>query len=221
MAEPCLPGSDPKSHAAARHHLEQILIAAGSKPALARRLREALEERYRERGRHYHDLNHIAALHSLATTHRTTLADPDAVTLGIWYHDAVYRSRRVDNEEASAALARLELGPLLPAPSVERVAALILATRTHQAVEGLPDSGVFLDFDLAILAADAAVYDLYRKAIRAEYRWVPGFLYRRKRAEVLRRFLDRPAIYFTEPLRVRWEEPARANLARELAMLER
>jgi predicted metal-dependent HD superfamily phosphohydrolase len=43
---------------------------------------------------------------------------------------------------------------------------------------------------------------------------VPGFLFRRKRRQILRSFLDRPVLYSTPPLRARLEEPARANLRR-------
>lgn len=66
-----------------------------------------------------------------------------------------------------------------------------------------------------------AVFDAYDEAIRAEYRWVPGFLYRRKRAEIQERFLARDRIYATEVWRERLERPARANLARAVARLRR
>ena len=42
--------------------------------------------------------------------------------------------------------------------------------------------------------------------------WVPGWLYRRKRKEVLAGFLARPAIYGTERFRDRFEGRARENL---------
>ena len=59
----------------------------------------------------------------------------------------------------------------------------------------------------------------FDRAIREEYCWVPGFLYRRKRAEVLQGFLDRPAIYVTPALQERFETQARANLERALGRL--
>ena len=52
----------------------------------------------------------------------------------------------------------------------------------------------------------------YDAQVRAEYRWVPGWLYRRKRREVLAGFLARPAIYGTERFRERFEGRARENL---------
>ena len=53
--------------------------------------------------------------------------------------------------------------------------------------------------------------------VRAEYRWVPGWLYRRKRKEVLAGFLARPAIYGTERFRARLEGRARENLRRAVS----
>jgi predicted metal-dependent HD superfamily phosphohydrolase len=52
--------------------------------------------------------------------------------------------------------------------------------------------------------------------VREEYAWVPESIYRRKRAEVLQRFLDRDAIYSSPEMRAWGEDRARANLARSL-----
>lgn len=214
-----LPGSDSRSQALAKEAFTSALASLRVAPAIADRLLTRLEDRYHQRGRHYHDLNHVAAMATLAARFRHLFLDRSTVSLAIWYHDAVYRSRRSDNEEASAQLAASDLGPLIPTHAVEAVRELILETKTHQPNPNQPDSGPFLDLDLAILGSAPLVYDLYADAIRAEYRWVPAFIYRTKRAEVLRMFLARPTIYFTAELRARWESSARENLVRELRML--
>lgn len=216
-----LPGSNLHAHTQARRSFDGVLTAHGVSPAAADRIRGRLEDRYRERGRHYHDLSHVAALVGLVMEHRDRVVDADAVILAIWYHDAVYRSRRQTNEEESAELARSELTPLLPAHLVEAVVALIRSTQAHQPAEGPADAELFLDFDLSILGSPSPVYARYTKAIRAEYRWVPAFIYRTKRAEVLQRFLERPSIYLTKELQQRFEELARENLSRELALLRK
>jgi len=75
------------------------------------------------------------------------------------------------------------------------------------------------DADLAVLARSTDGYDRYAAAIREEYAHVPEEAFRAGRAAVLRHLLDLPAVYRLPRLRDRWEEPARANLRRELDAL--
>jgi predicted metal-dependent HD superfamily phosphohydrolase len=53
--------------------------------------------------RHYHDLRHVETLLRLAQDH--AFADREAVEAAIWFHDAIYDTRRQDNEERSAEFA--------------------------------------------------------------------------------------------------------------------
>lgn len=92
-----------------------------------------------------------------------------------------------------------------------RVRALIMAT-CHDAVPDDDDARLLVDIDLAILGAEPTRFAEYDQQVPAEYRWVPGWLYRRKRKEVLAGFLARPAIYGTERFRERLEARARQNL---------
>lgn len=205
--------------------LAEAMARCAIGPARADRLAQGLAKRYRERWRHYHTLDHVVTMFSLAARHRDALADPAAFALAIWYHDAVYRPRRSDNEARSAELLIKDCSPeatadplVVPAmaPSVATASRLILATAGHQAPEDLPDGPLFLDIDLAILGAPAEAYRHYADQIRLEFRWVPGALYRIKRAEVLQRFLDRPRIFQTAEF-AGLEGPARRNLAAEIA----
>ena len=75
------------------------------------------------------------------------------------------------------------------------------------------------DIDLSTLAADAATFDEYDRAIRAEYSWVPEDSYREGRAKVLESFLLRDRVYHTALYRGRCEGPARVNIERALAQL--
>jgi predicted metal-dependent HD superfamily phosphohydrolase len=76
-----------------------------------------------------------------------------------------------------------------------------------------------VDIDLAILGADAATYNLFEQAVRQEYQKIPIFLYRKKRAAVLRRFIERPFIYQNEPFKSDYEQQARVNLANAISNL--
>jgi predicted metal-dependent HD superfamily phosphohydrolase len=131
------------------------------------------------------------------------------VYLAIAFHDAIYEPTRRDNEARSAQLA----GELGRAP--ERTAALIRLTARHGSIAPGsvdPDAAHFLDCDAAILGAPSAEFDAYDAAIAAEYRHVPGEVFRAGRAAFLDRLLARPQLFLTELFRARLERAARANL---------
>lgn len=186
--------------------------------ALWRRLRakgdgtaifQDLVRRYSEPHRAYHTPAHVEHCLDELGPVRETARDPDAVELALWFHDAVYKPRATDNEARSADLVR---------PISASAARLVLATR-HAAPPGDPDAELVVDVDLAILGQPADRFDRYEAEIRKEFAWVPGFLFRRKRAAVLRSFLERPSIYRTAHFRNAYEARARANLERSLGRL--
>jgi predicted metal-dependent HD superfamily phosphohydrolase len=70
----------------------------------------------------------------------------------------VYEAKASDNDARSAALAQArltELGATLD--QVERVGALILATRNHWEAPDMGDGDYFLDVDIAILGAPPSI----------------------------------------------------------------
>ncbi len=189
---------------------------AGAETTLWQTLRDA----YSEAARHYHNLGHIRALLGWAAEYRAHLQDYDAVRFAIWFHDAVYDTRRGDNEECSAVLAVQALPGLhISTPVIHAVEAMILATKAHQLGALTGDAAWFLDFDLAILGSPPEIYRAYSQAIRREYAWVPGLLFRRKRRQVLESFLQREQLFFTAEMRERLEAQARRNLQEELQQL--
>jgi predicted metal-dependent HD superfamily phosphohydrolase len=180
---------------------------------------EVLVAAYTEPLRAYHNLTHIAEC--LAHLNATSLApaECDIIELALWFHDAVYDTHRHDNEEASAALAELHLTHAgAPATLQAHVSRLILATR-HNATPVEMDSRWIVDIDLAILGTDRVRFDEYEHQIREEYYWVPAEDFRKGRATVLRKFLEREAIYLTPPFHARLENAARQNLQRSLKAL--
>ena len=101
---------------------------------------------------------------------------------------------------------------------VERVEALIMAT-CHDALPSTPDAQLLVDIDLAILGAEPPRFAEYERQIRDEYGFVPEPMFREKRAEILRAFLERPVLFSTPRYAGRFDAPARANLARAIASL--
>lgn len=178
-----------------------------------------LEAAHAEKHRHYHDARHVGECLSLFDSLRGICEHPDEVEFAIWLHDAVYEPRRGDNEERSAELAArwLEGCDVVPA-SGTRVRNLILTTR-HTGMPETKDEQVLVDVDLHILGSARDRFDEYEEQVRAEYRWVPGPIFRRRRAGILSGFLARSTIYHTDACRSRFEERARSNLARSLERL--
>ncbi len=78
---------------------------------------------------------------------------------------------------------------------------------------------IFLDADLAILAAKTARYRRYTTGVRQEYSGVSDDDFRQGRAQVLQGLLERPSIFTTRLGRSSWEARARENIAAELKEL--
>jgi len=189
-------------------------------PAETAAIFDLLVKQYSENGRVYHNLSHVSALLAQAAELQTEIEDYDAVCLAIWFHDAIYNTHKTDNEEKSAKWASSALANLsVPAPTVESVREMILATKDHRPLQLSGDARLFLDLDLAILGASPDVYRHYSRAIREEYSWVPRILYRRARKQILKGFLDRDAIYFSQLMSSRLELRARSNIEAELKEL--
>ncbi|MBT2467357.1 hypothetical protein J7E97_05600 [Streptomyces sp. ISL-66] len=150
----------------------------------------------------------------------TAAPDTAAIELAAWFHDAVYRPDRSENEERSAALAERALPELgIDAATTAEVARLVRLTVTHDPAPGDTNGEVLCDADLAVLAGTPAEYAAYAAAVRAEYGFVPDGAFRDGRAAVLRQLLALPRLFRTPYGAAHWEAPARANLAAELERL--
>ncbi|NIA72335.1 hypothetical protein HBA54_27470 [Pelagibius litoralis] len=185
-------------------------------------LTEDLRRRYGEPQRHYHTWAHVEALLGLFAEVRELLADPIAVEAALFYHDAVYDPRAVDNEAQSAALLRRDGAAVVAADSLETAARLIEATAGHQPPPGLSgaaleDARLFLDMDLSILAAPVPEFAAYEAAIRREYAHVDDAAFRQGRCRFLEGLLQREKLYHSDHFSPRFEGPARVNIARALA----
>lgn len=202
--------------------------------------------RHREPIRRYHGLAHVLhVLRSVAELLSSNpVPDPGVIRLAAWFHDIVYDPRSSTNEHDSAALARNRLTALgVSEARVDEVERLILLTQHGAAARAAgparapagdaaaagcgsgddfddPAAAVLLDADLAVLAAEPAVYEAYRHGVRSEHAHVTPDAWRTGRAAVLQSFLDRGHLFMTEAMRER-EAVARTNLAAELAVLRR
>jgi predicted metal-dependent HD superfamily phosphohydrolase len=188
-------------------------------------LLDHLRERYAEPQRHYHTWDHVEALLAHYRKWVRYFQRPGPVLWALYWHDAIYDPHASDNEEQSAQLLEKEAAGLLSPYDVTFAARLIRATATHTIPDGLTtadaeDLALFLDLDLSILGAPEDVYDRYEQAIRAEYAFVPEDAYRAGRSAILKGFLDRDRLYFTDIAHADWDAAARANLTRAIRALE-
>ena len=149
---------------------------------------------YSKPHRHYHTDKHVVACLAWLDHIDQPLPHRDEIELALWFHDA----RSSTNESDSAVWAVHFLTAAgADAETIDRVQGLILAT-DHSSPPQTDAQAWIVDIDLTILGSVPADYDRYEEAIRREYAWVPGFLFRRKRKAILQSFLDHPNIYATD-----------------------
>ena len=188
-------------------------------PELHRLYRDVLL-RYSEPHRHYHTEQHLAECFEKVLDIISLAEHPAEVRIGLWFHDAIYDTRRHDSEQQSADWARSaarELGA--NAASAQRIHDLIMFTRHSAAPVGV-DAQVLVDADLSILGAPPPRFQEYEAQVRSEYAWVPDDVFRSTRAKILKELLGRSHLYSTAYFQARYEARARRNLQQSLTYLE-
>ena len=174
---------------------------------------------YSGRTRHYHTIQHLDECLAWLPNTCSLAQNPYEVELALWFHDAIYDTKRQDNELKSAEWAKASaLTSGLPLPVAERIYDLVMATR-HTAQPESTDAKVLVDIDLSILGAPEERFDEYERQVREEYAWVPALLFRRKRRQILEEFVARPRLFNTAFFLESHEAQARLNLKRSLAKL--
>jgi predicted metal-dependent HD superfamily phosphohydrolase len=191
------------------------LGAADSNSELFQRLVACYSEPHRK----YHTMQHLEECFALMDRVGSSAEQPAEVELALWFHDAIYNTRKSDNEKRSAEWARESaIAGSVSDDQATRIFELVMATR-HNALPVGRDAEVLVDVDLGILGAEAPRFDEYETQIRQEYSWVPDFIYRRERRKVLQEFANRTSVYSTKYFRDEFESRARDNLTRSLSRL--
>lgn len=184
--------------------------------------------RYKEPQRHYHDQEHPEACFLELDEFRHLMHDPDAVDLGLWFHDAFYnpakkRAGDPSDEELSAVLAEKTMTRRMGLNChYARLVGTYVRDTKHNSYIVHGEAMWVLDADLSILGRPTEEFDWYEEKIRLEYAFVPIELFRAKRAEILERFLDTsqyPTVFRTYEFQKKYEQQARANLARSIERL--
>lgn len=174
-----------------------------------------IAQAYSEPHRAYHTLTHLHELFEHLAPYENT-ANWGAIELAVWFHDFIYTTDEsyAQNEYRSAqAMARLTRQCCPPdwhlaAGQQVLAAQLILATANHQVspylaaqAEARQAAELFLDADLAILAASPARVDAYDVAISREWlctnSWVTPLEFRHGRREALTRLANRKPLFYS------------------------
>ncbi len=171
-----------------------------------------LESNYNQKHRHYHNVRHIDAVLEYLDQTKNLANDYNALEIALWFHDVIYKVFSSTNELDSANWASefLEYHGISKDFS-SKVHSLIMAT-LHNAVPLDNDEKLIVDIDLSILGSSAKTYQLFELWIRKEYKLVPGFIYKKKRKEILSHFLDRERIYSHDYFYEKLETTARSNM---------
>lgn len=171
-------------------------------------------------GRPYHNFQHIEEMLALyAEVSALGLWEqPVEVAFAILFHDIVYEPGAKDNESKSAEMAKEWIPKFYPHIDVDinAVASAIGLTANHGLVRPevlTSDAQLFLDCDMAILAAEPERFLEYDKAIAEEYSEVPRDLYLAGRKRFFEHLLSREQIFMSEHFRSKFEEKARQNIA--------
>jgi predicted metal-dependent HD superfamily phosphohydrolase len=195
--------------------LMRRLGAAGDQSSLFARLIAA----YAEPHRAYHSTAHLVDCLERLDEAAPPGTDRDVVEAAVWFHDAIYDSKRDDNEARSARWAEQAAAEAGMSPATgQEIGRLVRLTR-HVSPPTDPRGQLITDVDLSILGREPREFERYEQQIRSEYAWVEEPAYRMARAAILARLLSRDPLFRIGTLHQRYEERARRNLRQALERL--
>ncbi|WP_458628421.1 HD domain-containing protein [Winogradskyella sp. PC D3.3] len=189
--------------------------------AQVKTLWETIKSQYSSKKRYYHNLSHLYNMFHQLQDLEAKIDDLNSLKFAIWYHDIIYKPTNKDNEEQSALFSENVLKIIkYDTIKIEKVKTLIISTKTHELIlTENKDNAYLLDLDLSILGSDWNSYKTYIQNIRKEYKIYPDILYKPGRKKILKHFLERDTLFFTNEFRAKYESQARKNLKQEMAML--
>ena len=170
---------------------------------------------YSEPGRHYHTPNHIDHCLRQFDQAAQLINDPDAVEMSIWFHDLVYDTNAMDNEQKSAQRFLELAGNAMDSEFKTKVHDIIMVT-VHPGLPMNEDQKFMVDIDLSSfgLPWDYMVDD--SRAVRNEFPHLSDTEFFPRQRAFLESLLSRDYFYFTEFFRSRLEKRARENIQRYL-----
>ncbi|PPK92382.1 putative metal-dependent HD superfamily phosphohydrolase [Nonlabens xylanidelens] len=170
---------------------------------------------YNSSSRFYHNIDHLTFMFKELAQSSILPLNRDALILSIFYHDAIYKSTKKDNEYQSALILEKHLAKT-DFKHVELCKNQINATKNHATSLIDPDTNLLIDIDLAILGHKKNVYQLYTENVRKEYSIHPKFIYNPARKKAMQHFLEQDRIFKTDEFYNTYESMARDNISKEI-----
>lgn len=202
-----------------KHRFNQLCLQFTQDQNLIENLWLEIEKKYSEKGRHYHNLEHLENMFSELEFVTDEISDFNIISFSVFYHDVIYDASSKSNEEKSAEFGKIRLEKLnIDKQLIDKISNQIIATKAHQKSDD-QDTNYLLDADLSILGKDVETYLDYTKKIRKEYSIYPDFLYIPGRKKVLQHFSALENIFKTDYFTEKYEVQARENIEIEISLL--
>jgi len=215
-----LPSDSDGHYDALRHRFTELwrrclLPGAGSD---AGQVWHSLARLYTEPHRHYHDMSHLARCLAEFDSVVDRLAAPDQVEMAVWFHDVIHTPSTTDNEAQSVFYFERAADGNLRSDFVAAVGELIMVT-THREAPVASDKKFICDIDMSSFGTtwDQFLQDSIN--LRLEYPGSAEDFYSGKH-RFLEAVLGRPRIFLTDYFHDCYEQSARENIKRALALIE-
>lgn len=178
-----------------------------------------IEKNYSSKKRQYHTLQHLNHLLSQLTEVKSEIQNWETMLFTLFYHDIIYNSIKLDNEEKSAEFAVKRMKQIsVSNDKIAQCKKQILATKLHiKSTDS--DTNYFTDADLSVLGQNWETYLRYCNGVRKEYSMYPAIVYNSGRKKVLNHFLSMDRIFKTDYFYNKLETQAKQNLQQEIESL--
>ncbi len=207
-----------------RNIIKSVLIDVGFCIKNADLLVSEIIDAYSAPGRGYHGMAHVVSmlkqfnLFLLQSGCADNIKNIQLFRFAIVMHDYV-NGTDFDIRDSIRKARRFLMGVVDESGS-EYVEKLIFATDYDNCIYLDFEQGLMQDLDLNVFCANDNAYDEYSRQIRDQYSQYSDDVFNNERIRILNIFLGKKYIFNTRYYREKYEDVARANLAREIAKLK-
>jgi predicted metal-dependent HD superfamily phosphohydrolase len=177
-----------------------------------------LFHRYAEPDRYFHTIEHIDYCLEMFDQVRELCANPDAVELAIWFHDAVYDFPVDDNERLSAEYFLTVSQGKLPEDLRQLVFDQVIVT-DHRSTPTDSDQQLLIDIDLSSFGQPWERFLKDGANVRLEMSYIEDTEFYESQIAFMSQLLNRTHFYGSEWFQKHFEQNARGNVTRYLQTL--